>query len=363
MRNLVTAFACLCAAPAFAGGVERSTQPLAILFEEGRYLELGATYGRPSLSGNVAAGFGGAATGNIGKSFFTGSIGYKADINDALSYALILDQPIGADVFYPAGSPLGTLGAELKSNAVTGILRYSFDGGISAYAGLKSVWTSGEVAIPAGVVGALGGPAARYTLGSNTDQAFGYLLGVAYERPEIALRVALTYQSAIKHSFSAQETFGGVALPVPAQFDTTIPESVTLDFRSGIATDTLVFGSIRWVNWTDFVIPAPALANRAIVSYPEDSVTYTLGVGRRFNEQWSGSISLSHDTGTGNPTSNLGPVGKRNAIGLGVSYTRDAMTISAGLQYARIGAATTTLGSQFDDNSAIGAGVRIGFRF
>lgn len=259
---------------------------------------------------------------------------------------------------YPGVSPLGTLSGEIKSTGLTGVLRYRFDGGFSAYAGLRSVWTSGAVSIPA-LPPAV--PAA-YTLNSNTDQAFGYLLGVAYEKPDIALRVSLTYHSAIKHDFDVQETFGGVPL-APTTFSTNIPESVTLDFQTGVAEGTLVFGSVRWVNWKDFVIPAPALGTN-IVSYPKNSTTYTLGVGRKFNETWSGSLSLSHDTGTGNPTSNLGPIGKRNSIGVGVSYTRDAMTISAGIQYSRIGQATTArLGSNFDDNSTIGAGVRVGFRF
>ena len=358
---LMTAVACLTAAPALAAGVERSTQPMSILFEEGRYLEASAGFGRPRISGNLAAPFGGGATGNIAKNFLSGAIGYKADINDALSYAILLDQPIGADVVYPAGSPFATLSGEIKSTALTGVLRYKFGKGVSAYAGVKSVWTSGVVSIPGGLVAALGGPAANYVLTSDTDQAFGYLLGVAYEKPEIALRVGLTYQSAVKHGFTAQERFGAAPATATA-FSTTIPQSLTLDFRSGVAKDTLVFGSVRWVNWKEFVVPAPAL-NLNIVSYPDNAITYTLGVGRKFNETWAGSLSLSHDTGTGNPTSNLGPVGTRNSVRLGLSYTRDAMTISGGLQYSRIGAATTTLGSRFDDNSAIGAGVRVGFRF
>lgn len=358
MRNVILALsATVVAGPALAGGVERSTQPMSILFEESRYLELGASYARPDVSGTVSPLLGGVSTGDIANSFFTGSIGYKADLGDNWSYAIILDQPIGANVLYPGVSALGGLSGEIKSTALTGVLRYKFDGGFSAFAGLRSVWTSGTVAIPA-IPTIIPAP---YTLSSNTDQAFGYLLGVAYEKPEIALRVSLTYQSAVKHDFEIQETFGGAAL-APTSFSTNIPESVTLDFRTGVAKDTLVFGSVRWVNWKDFVIPAPALGTD-IVSYPKNSTTYTLGVGRKFNDTWSGSLSLSHDTGAGNPTSNLGPIGKRNSIGLGVSYTRDAMTISGGVQYSRIGQANTTLGSNFDDNSTIGAGVRVGFRF
>jgi long-subunit fatty acid transport protein len=175
------------------------------------------------------------------------------------------------------------------------------------------------------------------------------------------LRVALTYSSKIKHTFDAREV-GPLAAPARnTQFSTNIPQSLNLEFQTGVAEGTLVFGSIRWVDWTDFNISPTGAPN--LVAYQKDSITYTLGVGRRFNENWSGSLSISHDTGNGNPTSNLGPIGKRNSIGVGVSYTKDNMTISGGIQYTRLGSAVTTLGSTFGNNSAIGAGVRVGYRF
>jgi long-subunit fatty acid transport protein len=191
---------------------------------------------------------------------------------------------------------------------------------------------------------------------TSTDQAFGYLVGVAYEKPEIALRVALTYNSKIKHKLPHVEN--GVAA---GNISTNIPQSVNLEFQSGVAKDTLVFGSVRWVDWTDFNISGASFAN--LLDYQKDSITYTLGVGRKFNETWSGSVSLSHDTGNGNPTRNLGPIGKRTSLGIGASYTQGPMTISGGVQYTRIGSAVTTLGSTFSGNNAIGAGIRVGYRF
>lgn len=358
MRNtLATGLLALAASPALAGGIERNPQSMAILFQEGNYVEFGASYVRPRVSGDVL-GLGLFPSGNITRSFGTGSFAFKGDINEKLSYALILDQPFGADTLYPTGSPLTDALGKINNTTLTGVMRYKFDGGFSAYAGLRSSWTSGQVGLPA-LPPTLPVP---YTMKTDTDQAWGYLVGVAYEKPEIALRVALTYNSSIKHSLTPSETLGGAPIPANPAFDVKLPESVNLEFQTGVAADTLVFGSVRWVKWKDFVIPAPALGSNLVV-YPKNSMTYTLGVGRRFNENWSGSLSFAHDTGNGNPTSNLSPVGKRNTIGLGVSYTRDAMTISAGLQYARIGSATTTLGSQFGGNSALGGGIRIGYRF
>lgn len=354
MRHTITAgLLALAATPAFAGGIERSNQSMNILFQQGRYLEVGASYGAPRVSGRLPAALGGAATGNISQNFFSGSISYKSDLNEKLSYAVILDQPFGADTLYPAGSALANASGNISNTTLTGVLRYKFDGGFSAYAGIRSSWTAGKVSLPG------------YTMSTNTDQAFGYLVGVAYEKPEIALRVALTYNSKIKHSFNALERPG--ALSFNTTFATTIPESLNLEFQTGVAEGTLVFGSVRWVNWKDFRIAPPVYqtnpATPTLVAYAKNSVTYTLGVGRRFSENLSGSVSIAHDTGNSNPTSNLGPIGKRNSIGVGVSYTKDAITISGGVQYTRIGSATTNIGSQFSKNSAIGAGVRVGFRF
>ena len=342
------------ATPALAGGIERNPQSMNILFQEGNYLELGATYGRPRVSGRGVL-FAPAGTGNITRSFFSGSLSFKGDINDQLSYAIILDQPFGADTFYPSDSALADSFGKVDNTMLTGVMRYKFGNGFSAHAGLRSSWLSGSVGLP--IFG-------NYSMSTNTDQAWGYLVGAAYEMPEIALRVALTYNSKIKHNLTATENDGPfLAGQQPSDFDTNIPQSVNLEFQTGVAEDTLVFGSVRWVNWKDFEISPDAFPG--LVTYDKNSTTYTLGVGRRFNENLSGSVSITHDTGNGSTTGNLGPVGTRNSIGLGLSYTKDSVTISGGVQYSRLGSVTTRppVSNRFSGNSAIGAGIRIGYSF
>ena len=362
---LISSLMALSSAPALAGGIERNPQSMAILFQQGTYLELGASYARPRVTGTLPDVLGGTGTGNVSNSFLSGSISFKSDINDQLSYAIILDQPFGADTLYPSGSALaGSLG-KVENTTLTGVLRYRLDNNFSAFAGVRSSWTKGTAEISVA-------PVLAYALETQRDQAWGYLAGIAYEVPEIALRAALTYNSSIKHTFTTTETLNGVVSNQP--FSSRLPQSVNLEFQTGVAEDTLVFGSIRWVNWKQFDITPPAYAaspnpleenapRGALVEYQKNSITYTLGVGRQFTQEWAGSVSIAHDTGNGNPTSNLGPTGKRTTLGVGVSYTIDNVTISGGLQYARIGSARTTLGSEFNNNSAIGAGIRIGYRF
>ncbi|MCU0910337.1 MAG: hypothetical protein MUE98_03035 [Rhodobacteraceae bacterium] len=360
MRRVLAASSALAlmTGAAIAGGVERSSQSVAILFEQGSYAEL--SFGRvsPNVSGVVAGTP--VSSGDMAPGYNTVSLGYKTDLTDQISMAVILDQPIGADVAYPGTPgpgiyPFAASTATIDATAVTGILRYKLPSNFSVYAGLRAQTVSGEVAIPV----------RAYTMSTSTETDYGWLAGVAYERPEIALRVALTYNSAIDHTFDVQEN-GGPSLP----FTTTVPQSWNLEFQSGVAADTLVFGSIRYVDWTEFDITPVGFfgaTGSSLVSYDNDTTTYSLGVGRRFNETWSGSVSFSHEAGTGPFSGNLGPTDGSTSVQVAAVYTRGPMKITGGLRYIDIGEAQTRLSptatSNFSGNHGWAAGIRIGYSF
>jgi hypothetical protein len=64
--------------PVFAGGIERGSQFLGPLFEEGNYLELSYGHVSPSASGRDITPFGvGASTGNILGSYNSFGFAYK----------------------------------------------------------------------------------------------------------------------------------------------------------------------------------------------------------------------------------------------------------------------------------------------
>jgi len=250
------------AGAAVAGGVERSAQSMAILFEQGNYVEFGLSHSRPSVSGSLQTQMGSLPSGDMARSFTTYNLGIKGDLTDELSYAFIIDEPIGASVAYPTGTgyPIAGSNARIDSTALTGVLRYRFDGGFSAHAGIRAVRTQGQVELVLPVPNAPPGTNIMYEMSTASDTAFGYLVGVAWERPEIAARVALTYNSRITHGFSSTEStgfptqMGPVTVPLEDGFRTTIPESLQLEFQTGVAEGTLVFGSLRYVRWTQFDI-------------------------------------------------------------------------------------------------------------
>ncbi|HDR27232.1 outer membrane protein transport protein [Rhodovulum sp.] len=367
MKNVVTGgvLTAMGIGSAHAGGVERSTQSVGILFEPGTYAELSFSTFDAKVSGVASPIIGGFASGDMAPGYNTFSLGYKQALTPSLDLALILDQPIGADVDYRSGTgyPVAGTTAELDATAVTALARYRFDNNLSLIGGLRALRTSGTVNLPF--------PALNpnpYTLETSKETDFGYVLGIAWEKPEIAARVALTYNSAINHTFDAAESgpsTGGIV--VESTFKTEIPESINLEFQTGIAADTLLFGSVRWVNWTEFTIDPDEYRNvygNALVFYTDDVITYNLGLGRKFNDNWSGAVLLAYEETKGNVTGNLGPTDGFKSAGLALTYTNGPAKITGGLRYVDIGDATTRgIDGDFSGNYGWGFGLRVGYSF
>jgi long-chain fatty acid transport protein len=80
--------------------------------------------------------------------------------------------------------------------------------------------------------------------------------------------------------------------------------------QSGIAPDWLAFGSVKWVDWSQLQkVPffcssgvAGVCASGTQVTTLDlgyrDGWTVMGGIGHKFNEQWSGAVSLTWDRGT-----------------------------------------------------------------
>lgn len=356
-----------------AGGIDRSGQGLGALFEKGRYVELSFGSVRPTVEGNDIVG--GGATGDVARDYGQFALSYKYDINERLSVALNVDQPFGADVLYSGTSAaLGNTSAFAESLAVTGLLRYKFNDSFSIHGGIRADQASAAINLRGAAYGLLG----NYSVVLGNDWALGYVVGAAYEIPDIALRVAITYNSAIEHEFPTVETglFGPFAAfnGVPSTTAVETPQSINLDFQTGIAQDTLLFGQVRWADWSSFKLrPAgftrvPGQAD-GLISL-EDTVTYTLGVGRRFNETWAGSVSMTYEAkGSSNLVSPLAPTDGRIGLTVGGVYTQDNMKITFGVNYTKLGDAQPETGTpdvaqaRMTGSTVVGVGVKVGYSF
>lgn len=368
----------LSAMGANAGGLDRSGQPIEILFEEGNVLQFSASFTKPTVGGtqnsaNPLLGFGnGVAVSNVAQSFQTFGVAVKYQLSDAVSFAVVVDEPYGADTLYSgnATSFLGGTGATVNSTAVTALARYKFNDRFSVHGGLRYQQIQANVSLGGQAFGGLNGFNATF----EKDGSLGYVVGAAYEIPDIALRVSLTYNSEIDHDLNTVETLRGVVVNPGSNTKVTTPESLNLAFQTGIAADTLLFGSIRYarhsttqVSPTVFDAQVPG-ANSSLTDL-EDSTDFEIGVGRRFNDKWSGSLAVGYQTsGADNLVSPLAPTNGARYISLGAKYDVNAkMAVSGGIRYTDLGDAVAAPGGRgaadFNGNSAVSAGFRVSFKF
>lgn len=374
-KILITAAAVATAATsAQAGGFERSTTPLGFMFETGNYAEL--SFGRvsPKVSGETVAGFpsglGSGTTGDVAGSYNTVGMAVKTDLTDQLSLGLTIDPTFGADVAYDPTTnfPIRGSKAKLRGETIALIAKYKINENVSVLGGLRSVGIGGDVSLSSTTLPGAGGALLNfYNASFAHTRDIGYVVGAAYEKPEIALRVALSYASKTTHDLPVTGTVLTGLGPVEFTGSTPVelPQSLTLDFQSGVAADTLVFGSIRWMDWTSTALIAPNAGEaNPLVSYENDTITYNIGVGRKFSDAFSGAISIGYEKHHGGNVGNLGPTDGQKSLQVGGTYTHQNMKISAGVRYVDVGNATALSGnSSFTGNKAIGVGMKVGFSF
>jgi long-chain fatty acid transport protein len=377
-RTLAGAFL---AALAAAGGANAAaleqTVPstIRLLYQEGRYAEFGVAYTDPDQSGDgavippnpiIPAGPLPGNTGDVFEARWTFSGAYKADLSDRLSYALIFDQPLIADTRYGAGTfPIPIYEgskADLTTYQLTGALSYDISDNVKLFGGLRAQRLDAEAAVSF---------VDDYSVKADDSWGYGYLLGAAYERPEIALRVALTYYSRIGYDLDTAE-FTATTGTVDTETDVDTPQSVQLDFQTGVAPQTLVFGYIRWVDWSEFAISPPIYEQatafllgqpRPLVDYADDWWTYNLGIGRQLTDAVAGSLSLTYEPDVGGELTSLGPYDGRTTATAALSYDYGQFNVTGGLTYGVLGDTFNVLQTDYDDGSVWGAGLRVGYTF
>ena len=110
-----------------------------------------------------------------------------------------------------------------------------------------------------------------------------------------------------------------------------------------------------------------------LLDYSDDQISATVGVGRKFSEQWAGNVSVGYDTGAGNPVSTFGPTEGYWNVGLGLQFSpAPNYFIAGGVKYFMLGDATAHSGSysvpgnaqnaqvaEFEDNDAWAYGLKL----
>ncbi len=215
--------------------------------------------------------------------------------------------------------------------------------------------------------------ASGYDANFTRDTAYGWMAGIAYLKPEIALKAALTYRSEIDHDVNMTENLPalGAAGVGTNEITITTPKSVNLDFQTGLNPTTLLTAKARWVPWSDFAIKPKIYGSASglnLVSYDDDAWTAEVGLGKKLSPQLAISGAVGYDSGAGNPITSLGPVEGNWNVGLGAKYNlTPEWAISGGVKYLMFGDAKAKLpdGSivgDFQDNDGWVYGVRLSYQ-
>ncbi|MBU2358298.1 MAG: hypothetical protein KKB02_05105, partial [Alphaproteobacteria bacterium] len=106
--------------------------------------------------------------------------------------------------------------------------------------------------------------------------------------------------------------------------------------------------------------------NPRVTGIDSDSTTYRIGVGRKFNQTFSGFVRVTYEPGNGDDLSRLAPTDGALAYGIGGTYNRGPVKVTGGVEYITLGDGNdgpTTTNTRFADNDAVAVGVSVGYRF
>lgn len=276
-------------------------------------------------------------------------------------------------------SDMGATKVEVHTRNITGLVgvKLGEKRNIQVYAGPTLQKLDGEVHLRGNAYKG----ATSYDAIISPDTAFGWVAGVAYTKPEIALKASLTYRSEIEHESSISEVFPlaplrNMPLSQTNKFKVKTPESYNLDFQTGLSAKHRLLGTakIRYVPWSDFKV-TPTLYNQIsgynLVDYSDDQWSGEIGVAKQVNDKLAVSGTVGFDTGAGNPTTTLGPIEGYYSLGLGAKYNLTPnWAVSAGAKYLKFGDATAQLPDhtsrvgvgEFEDNDGYIVGVKLSYQ-
>ena len=333
-----------------AGGFELSPLSTAFMYENGAYAEVSYS----SRDYSITDGSVYAPTGSALKDQKNATFAFKSDLSDALSLGLTKYRQGSVQLDYSgAGSSLASAlpVVDMDIDALVALARYELNENFSVLAGLKQTT----------VQDSFGKNIFTNQTNITGDSEVGHVYGLTYERDDIALRVELTHEKAT--NFKLESVNGSLSGKTTA----SVPDYLNFAFQTGVAKDTLLFGSIRKANWASNQItlfPQPS----GTTSTYKDSTTYNIGLGRKINDQFS--ILASYKTekaGDPNQASLLNTTNGYDSLGVGVVYSLENATITFGANYTKVGdvnmTPATTPASVFSGNTVKSLGLKIGYNF
>ncbi|KZK80538.1 Outer membrane protein transport protein (OMPP1/FadL/TodX) [Pseudovibrio sp. W64] len=160
----------------------------------------------------------------------------------------------------------------------------------------------------------------------ESEREYGFRIGAAFEKPEIALRALVAYESAID-----LELDGALNIQQLGSYDARakarLPQSIEAKIQTGIAPKWLATLGVKWTDWSvlnelavDVDAPVAGLPLAAVPGKVVRDLGYSdgwiveAGVGHQLTDKLSVGSSVTWDKGIG------GPYSDTYSLSLGGSY-------------------------------------------
>jgi long-chain fatty acid transport protein len=285
------------ASTAGAGGFSRGTANTDILFQDGMVnLDNSVAFVNPNrkYDTNPVPALNGSG---FSESYIVPNLAAKYSINDNLSCAFTYTTPFGGDSKLDVLDSRGKLEEKFRTDEY------------GATCAVFMPMETGRIAVLGGVFyeqfkyefdGAtrLGPMIAPLNFDVKSHE-WGWRAGIAYEIPEYAFRTQLLYRSGTDHSGNSTAHLPTFGMTLPVSGEGSLPQSLELKAQTGVAPGWLVFGSVKWTDWSALDRLDLTLGGRPFSNIYEwrDGWTFTAGVGHEFTDRISGALTLAYDRG------------------------------------------------------------------
>jgi hypothetical protein len=369
---------------ALAGGYELQTLDTSAMYEDGSFVSLSYASINSNLKGKDA---GGIKVKTLKDQTLT-NLAFKTQVGDfslgMTTYRSGAIQMNGSsDSTFTgvqmSGNYIPSANAEL--NTTTFLAKYNINESFSVLGGVKSNQLNSF-----NLTSIYG----SYDIASKSNS--NYVVGSAYQVPDIALRAEILVQPASTIATTGTYTSSLVALSsvgltdIPAGFTGAVaatlktPEMITLNFQSGVAADTLLTASIHQAKWksaqvnvgvtTSSPVSSASIDTAAAVSSDfSDSTKYSIGLARKFSKTISGSISYSQEDGSGSTsTSTFSMSNGSQSINAGFRYGFEVFDLSVGVSQTMFKDVTVDVNAltspiEYKNNTATTVGIKLSTNF
>lgn len=278
-------------------GYSRGTANTDILWEDGTVnFDATASYSDPRrrYDTNAVPALSGS---EYSKPYWLPNVAAKYSISDNLACALTYTTPYGADSEFDVMNNRGKTEEKFSTNEFGGACAVFIPMGPGRLAFLGGVFYE-EFSYDFEGFTRVGPFTTPLGFGVDSND-WGWRAGVGYEIPEYAFRAQLLYRSGTNHEGSSTGALPAFGMSVPVSANGELPQSVELKLQTGVAPGWLVFGSLKWTDWSvldtlDLNLGGQEFSN---YYYWRDGISVSAGVGHQFTDRISGALTLAYDRG------------------------------------------------------------------